>query len=67
VDLTPEAKAHIDGMPYVQLLLAVRCAPVGDPWFQGETGDYWLARMRQLRAEGADHVSASKAIGGDES
>jgi hypothetical protein len=64
--LTDEAKKHIDGQTYVGLLSYYRHAPAGDPWFEGETGKYWLRRMRELRAmEGGDaaHVSASKQIG----
>lgn len=52
-------------MDYAALLHHWRHAPAGDPWFQGETGEYWEGRMRQLRSEGADHVGASKAIGWD--
>ena len=61
--LTPENKAHIDGLTYGQLLSQWRFAPVGDAWFQGETGDYWSKRMAELRDQGADHVGASKAAG----
>ena len=61
--LTPERKAHIDGLSYGALLSRWRFAPIGDPWFQDETGKYWGERMAELRAQGADHVGASKAIG----
>jgi len=63
MDLTPENKEKIDSMSYEQLLSKWRFAPVGDPWFQGETGHYWGKRMAELRAKGADHVAASKRIG----
>jgi hypothetical protein len=63
MDLTPKNKAHIDSLSYEQLLSHWRFAPVGDPWFQGETGDYWKKRMSELRAQGADHVGASKRLG----
>ncbi|RJQ07579.1 MAG: hypothetical protein C4551_06640 [Bacillota bacterium] len=66
MDLTPENKAHIDSLDYEQLLRGWRQTPAGDPWFQGETGEYWSARMRDLRAEPGGHerhVAASKAIG----
>jgi hypothetical protein len=62
-ELTPENKQHIDSLSYEDLLSRWRFAPVGDPWFQGETGDYWSKRMRELRVAGADHVGASKSIG----
>ena len=61
--LTPENKAHIDGLSYRDLLEEWRFAPVGDPWFTDETGDYWSERMAELRAQRADHVGASKSIG----
>ena len=66
--LTAENKQHIDSMSYTQLLSRWRYAPLGDPWFEGETGDYWSDRMRELRSQhGGDaaHVAASKAIGWD--
>lgn len=64
--LTPERKAHIDSLSYEQLLSRWRFAPIGDPWFQDETGDYWAQRMKELRSQpGGDgqHVAASKSIG----
>lgn len=61
--LTDENKAHIDNLTYEQLLSKWRFSPVGDPWFQDETGDYWAARMSDLRNAGANHVAASKSIG----
>lgn len=68
MDLTPENKAQIDAMSYQGLLSRWRHAPVGDPWLQGETGEYWGKRMNELRAKpGGDeeHVRASKSIGWD--
>ena len=61
-----EMKARIDSMTYEQLLSKWRFAPVGDPMFQGETGDYVSERMKKLRSEpggNARHVAASKHIG----
>lgn len=66
MDLTPENKAHIDEMSYSGLLSRWRFAPAGNPWFQGETGEYWGKRMKELRAQPGGqekHVAASKAIG----
>ena len=60
--LTPERKAHIDRHSYEDLLRKWRFAVSGDPWFQGETGDYWSERMSELR-DRTDHVAASKRIG----
>tara|TARA_Y100001973_G_C5188828_1_gene329587 strand:+ start:1846 stop:2043 length:198 start_codon:yes stop_codon:yes gene_type:complete len=59
-------KEYIDSLSYEQLLSAVRFAPIGDPLFQGEKGEYWLKRMNQLRSkpDGEEmHVNASKSIG----
>ena len=66
MDLTPDNRAHIAALTLEELLRRWRFAPVGDPWFQGETGSYWARRMTALRAasgEDAAHVRASKAIG----
>jgi hypothetical protein len=63
MSLTTENKAFIDGLSYEELLRKWRQASLGDEWFLGETGDYWANRMKQLRAEGTDHVGASKRIG----
>ena len=66
MELTPENKAHIDAMSYESLLSQWRNTPSGSPWFQGETGDYWGERMKELRSQpdGQDrHVAASKSIG----
>jgi len=61
--LTDDNKSYIDSLDYTALLSRWRFAPVGDPWFQDETGDYWGKRMNELREQGADHVGASKEIG----
>ena len=64
--LTEENKQYIDSLDYYELLRRWRFAPVGDKWFQDETGTYWAERMKQLRAEpGGDerHVQCSKDIG----
>ena len=68
MDLTTKNKQHIDSLSYESLLERVRFAPAGDPWFQGETGEYWLKRMNELKqAPGGqeEHVRASKSIGWD--
>lgn len=61
MDLTPENKEIIDNMDYEQLLRQWRFSPSGDPWIQGETGEYWSKRMKELK--GPDHTSISKKIG----
>ena len=63
MDLTPENKQHIDSLDYEDLLRHWCFAAVGDAWFQGETGQYWQKRMKEVRDAGADHVGASKRIG----
>lgn len=61
--LTDPNKNYIDGLSYYGLLSHWRFAPVGDPWFQGETGYYWSKRMEELRDKGANHVQDSKDLG----
>lgn len=64
--LTPQMKEGIDKKSYTELLYDWRFAPVGDELFQGETGEYYMARMKELRAlpGGTEaHVTASKQIG----
>ena len=39
----------IDEMDYREMLEKVRYAPVGSPWFAGETGDYFMAVMKRKR------------------
>jgi hypothetical protein len=66
MDLTDENKRHIDSLPYPALLSRWRFAAVGDEWFQGETGEYWAKRMKELRDQPGGHqthVAASKEIG----
>jgi hypothetical protein len=38
--LTEDRKSYIDSLGHHTLLLRWRFAPVGDPGFEGETGDY---------------------------
>lgn len=64
--LTPERKRYIDGLSHHTLLERVRFGPIGDPWFQGETGEYWMKRLAEKQqASPVDHTAASKAIGWD--
>ena len=68
MELTPEAKQSIDGMSYENMLRAWRFAPLGDPMFQGETGDYFAKKMSEKRAAitAEEHTAASKRIGWDD-
>ena len=52
----------IDNASYEELLSKWRFSSLGDPMFQGETGDYYAKVMKEKR-ENVDHVSASKRIG----
>jgi hypothetical protein len=63
--LTKENKKHIDSLSYEQLLSQWRFAPMGSPWFRGETGDYWGSAMNTKKKEiGEDKASSiSKDIG----
>ena len=66
MDLTTELKNEIDDLDYFHLLRRWRYGPLGDPMFQGETGDYWLARMNHLKSQPDGHeraVAASKMLG----
>lgn len=66
--LTDELKTQIDNKTYEQLLSKWRNAPIGDPIFMDESGEYWGKRMAELRSQpGGDirHTAASKQIGWD--
>lgn len=66
MDLTPERKKQIDAMSHYQLLETWRFSPTGNPWMQGETGEYWGKRMAELRdADPSAAVRNSKDIGWD--
>ncbi len=49
MQLTDENKNYINSLSYESLLEHWRFAPIGDPWFCDETGDYWSKRMKELR------------------
>ena len=59
----PEIKEWIDNATYAQLLARWRAAPVGSPYFQGETGAYYRQAMEKRKAECKDSVKVSKDIG----
>lgn len=66
MQLTDQLKQKIDAMSYESLLREWRFAPIGSSMFQGESGDYFAARMAELRKcpDGdLEHVMASKSIG----
>ena len=65
--LTEERKKYIDSLGHGALLSRWRFAPVGDPWFQGETGDYWVERLsKSVNENPGRHTSESKSIGWSE-
>jgi hypothetical protein len=64
MDLTPFNKEYIDSLSVFSLLQNWRFAHSDNPWFQGETGQYWADRMAELRNKDNDaYVQASKDIG----
>lgn len=64
MELTPENKTIIDRYNIEYLLRQIRFSPAGNPWFQGETGKYWMKRYAELRdADPVAHTQASKRLG----
>ncbi len=64
MDLSDANKTHIDSLGVYDLLYKVRFASIGDEWFQGETGEYWVKRLSEVRAQDNDvYVRASKDMG----
>ena len=64
MELTEKRKWYIDRLTHYALLEKVRFAPPGDEWMVGETGEYWVQRLREKRAEDpAQAVADSKALG----
>ena len=63
--IDPQMKMWIDSAPYEVLLRRWRFSPSGDPFFQGETGEYYKKIIAERRASvgDAEHVRASKAVG----
>jgi len=58
-------KNRINDMNYEQMLRKWRFAPIGDPLFQGEAGDYFAERMKfkKLQLTDGEQVQISKEIG----
>lgn len=62
--MTEEEKAWIDQASYTDLLRKWRLAPAGNPYFSGETGQYFEERIGELRRlNPSSHTAASKQIG----
>ncbi len=53
-------KKEIDGMSREEMCRKYRFAPIGSPYFQGEIGDYFQARFKEL---GGFNAEISKKIG----
>lgn len=60
--MNEKTKSWIDNATYEELLYRWRFAAIGDPLFQGETGDYY-AKVMAEKKQTANHVQASKNIG----
>ncbi len=60
--MNEQTKQWIDSASYELLLRKWRFATIGDPMFQGETGEYY-AKVMQEKRKSEDHVQASKNIG----
>jgi len=60
-----KTKESIDNMSYDSMLYLWRNEPIGHPYFQGETGDYFTSIMKAKRANITDseHTKTSKNIG----
>ena len=60
-----QMKKWIANASYAQLLYKWRFAPVGDPFFMDEVGQYYedVMRLRRNEIGDAEHVKISKYIG----
>jgi len=66
--LTDALRNEIDSMSYEELLRKWRVYEIGDPLFEGDSGDYYSQRMRTMRKTTItvdDHVDISKKLGLD--
>lgn len=60
--LSPEVKAEIDAMSRLEMASRWRFAPIGDTLFEGESGEYFDKRFKEL---GGFSPEISKKIGWD--
>jgi hypothetical protein len=60
--MTEEMKQRIDAMTREEMAHHWRFAPSGDPMFQGDTGEYFSKRFKEL---GGFSPAISKNIGWD--
>lgn len=63
--MDPKIKEWIDNASYEELLRKWRFAPIGDPMFIDETGEYYYDVMREKKNQLSheEAVQASKNIG----
>lgn len=59
-EINPEMKDIIDAMTQEQMAAKWRFAPIGDPMFVGEVGEYFTKRFKEL---GGMTVEISKRLG----
>lgn len=59
-----KTKQEIDSMTYEEMLKLWRFAPLGDPMFQNETGDYFSKVMKEKKNKISDceQVRVSKSV-----
>ena len=64
MSMTKEQKQWIDNSTYDELLSKWRFAPIGDPMFIGEVGDYFSQKMNEKKQDPQiDPVKVSKRVG----
>lgn len=64
METAEQIRARVDAMSMERLIRDNRFAPVGDPRFRGEEGEYRITRLAQLRQQDpAGYVAASKFVG----
>jgi hypothetical protein len=62
--MTMQEMDAVNALSVEELLRQVRFAPVGDPRFQGDRGEYRMNRLAELREQDPDaYTQASKNIG----
>jgi len=65
--MTKNQKALIDNMSYSEMLYRQRFAPIGDPLFSGESGEYFAKKMAEKKAalKPGEAAAISKRVGWD--
>lgn len=60
--LTEKNKKYIDQLSDYEILRRWRFSPTGDPWFTGETAEYWDIKIEKLIG-GGNFAVISKQVG----